>query len=52
VASKLLKLCKKIIKYTEEGTPAKDAIEPSDYTEAELLYELARHYVAWDNYEL
>jgi hypothetical protein len=46
MSSKLLRLCKKIIKYTDKGCPAKDAIEMSDYTADELIVELANHYVA------
>lgn len=42
----LMALCRKIIEYHKDGTPIKDAIEPSEYHEDELLVKLAKHYVA------
>jgi hypothetical protein len=44
--SLLLQLCEQIVDYMDEGSPAKDAIEPSNFSTDELIYELASHYVA------
>lgn len=44
--SHMMALCKKIIKYHEEGTPVKDAVEPSQWSTDELVVELAYQYVA------
>lgn len=43
---RLLEICKKIIKYSENGDPVKDVIEKTDYTEDKLLVELAEFYVS------
>jgi len=41
----LFEVCQEIVKYIDNGDPAKDVIENTPYSESELLYELALHYV-------
>lgn len=41
----LLEVCLELIKYIDNGDPAKDVIEKTPYSETELIYELAIDYV-------
>lgn len=41
----LLDLCKKIIKYADNGDPVKDVIENTQYTEDEVIILLAKAYI-------
>lgn len=41
----LLEVCETLIRYIDNGDPAKDVIEQTPYSETELLYELALDYV-------
>jgi hypothetical protein len=42
----LFEVCKEIIKYVDNGDPAKDVLEQTPYSESDLIYELALAYIS------
>ena len=41
----LYEVCQELIRYIDQGDPVKDVLEDTPYSESELIYELALHYV-------
>ncbi len=40
----LMAIARKIVKYVDNGDPAKDATETTNYSQEEVLYELAKRF--------
>lgn len=44
----LVDICRKVVDFMDEGSPAKDVIENTAYTESEVLYQAALVVLAQD----